>query len=1548
MDSVNYRANMIWRITSFVVIVFIAVLSAHRLALVLRARAASATCYWVGDTSPANWNDATHWSSSSSGSGSTCDGGVVPDSDDTVVFSGNNNNINLDTSPTVAALVNSATYSGTFNMNGNSLTVTGDFTFTSGNFTAGAGALNVSGNFNIAGSTYTYNTQTVTLSGASKTLDQGTNSLYNLVIDGTISVANSDANIYHSLTVNANKTLAIPSGRKMILANTASSTFSGTVDGDGLLELVKYACKNLGTGGTLNINVRCKPKDNPNDNGMPARTFGKDLEFYNDTGATQRVSITNGNLSVLGNLYVNQYNTNSRIDLSTNDVGGALNSFQIYGDFKFLGSQIGGDFEVGSTTAVHTFSGDIDMNLSQWRNGGLSCESPTNVVFNGNNKSYHHGVYAESFGCLQPFYNLRISSTHFDLYDVDSYDYPSLGESYSRQGLRIQHTLTIDDGTTLVINNPIGNPACHLSGFQNEWYAEKCQNGWVALEGPGAWGATPLPAGWDGSHLDIQGSGKITGDGFLQLSGWGWGSQYGNIDDFSETDGTIDVNVLFSNSFAMDGTNDLKIVGRTFNKDVAFASPSAQTALYKFGNADNQTLTIGGDLIFDGYGPDSYQYIDCSVFNPNVNIGGNFYSDIYGSGSYLKMGSGEWKVGGNFESVSRYNRIYGEDASLTMYGDEKILSISYFSAGTPYYYQAQGIGILNIDNSINPNNTIYLDSILTVTNTLNIDSTSNLNLRNYKLLEMWTGATTNVNGYINGDLEYLELYDTAVNNFNFSAGHVNLPVRMLAQTQDITIPAKTYDMATEISNRSGSAKTATLGTATGQTFNFVELYLDTEAPVGSNIVLDGATYNPTVNITGNLGVRGPIAMTKTFNLGSGNWNIGGSANFSNAIVNSGTSKLNMANSSASDWQDITTTRSTFYATASYNGNLYVAGDFTSIDGISTSYIAKWNGAEWSAVGTGCNSKIYALYVHENLLYAGGNFTTCGGTTVHYIASWNGTAWSALGNGLSDAPRTLASYNGNLVVGGWFASTYGGGTTLNYVGQWNGTSWGALGSGIADDWQYETVKALKEYSGRLYAGGGFYTDDSTDNDYFAYFDGTNWIYPGGIDNYVYAIDDFGGSLVVGGYFQNINGSTCQGTASFNGTSFSCMGGGIESTHPIVNNFITFNSELYAGGQFGGESGYQTPNYNILKWDGADWVSTGKKSINPVYDLEIHNNDLIAVGKVASAPPYFAGTIFRLSPSNSYLIANQGGYPPTKNQLYNLQVSSSSSQTTIFSDDITIASTFTDNTAASNIKFQSGRYFHFPHLEVTGGTNQLIMWRSTTDTQTHYLIQDDVCPNVRYVDYMDSNASLGGTIYPLSSHDSGNNTNWDAVNVCLTEGGTGEDNGGDEPIIVTVTIFGGDIEIEAGETVDLDAFAYDGNGDEIPETTFDWSVVNGGGTIEEGGIFTADDEPGVYEDTIVAEAGEVVDAITVTIDEVTPNSVVYAITAALSNTKAKIGLVVTNLPETGISVTIALTLTAIASILPVTANRLIKEIAKRRKKYTSVKLRHSKNRPKLVKK
>jgi hypothetical protein len=112
--------------------------------------------------------------------------------------------------------------------------------------------------------------------------------------------------------------------------------------------------------------------------------------------------------------------------------------------------------------------------------------------------------------------------------------------------------------------------------------------------------------------------------------------------------------------------------------------------------------------------------------------------------------------------------------------------------------------------------------------------------------------------------------------------------------------------------------------------------------------------------------------------------------------------------------------------------LYIGGLFTMVNGVSANRVARFDGTTWNALGTGLGSLCYGLAGYDDgtgggpALYATGAFTTAGGNAVNRIAKFDGTNWSALGSGLNTGGspgRSLCVYNtpyGNaLFVGGGF-------------------------------------------------------------------------------------------------------------------------------------------------------------------------------------------------------------------------------------------------------------------------------------------------------------------------------------------------------------------------------------------------------------------------------------------------------------------------------------------------------------------------------------------------
>src|SRR2546426_4242054 len=71
---------------------------------------------------------------------------------------------------------------------------------------------------------------------------------------------------------------------------------------------------------------------------------------------------------------------------------------------------------------------------------------------------------------------------------------------------------------------------------------------------------------------------------------------------------------------------------------------------------------------------------------------------------------------------------------------------------------------------------------------------------------------------------------------------------------------------------------------------------------------------------------------------------------------------------------------TVYAAAvDGSGNLYIGGRFTVVGGVIANNIAKRDGSNWTALGSGMNGGVWALAVSGTNLYAGGSFTTAGGS-----------------------------------------------------------------------------------------------------------------------------------------------------------------------------------------------------------------------------------------------------------------------------------------------------------------------------------------------------------------------------------------------------------------------------------------------------------------------------------------------------------------------------------------------------------------------------------------
>jgi hypothetical protein len=318
--------------------------------------------------------------------------------------------------------------------------------------------------------------------------------------------------------------------------------------------------------------------------------------------------------------------------------------------------------------------------------------------------------------------------------------------------------------------------------------------------------------------------------------------------------------------------------------------------------------------------------------------------------------------------------------------------------------------------------------------------------------------------------------------------------------------------------------------------------------------------------------------------------------------------------------------------------LYAGGIFEVAGGVPASGIAKWDGATWAPLGSGMSGGIVdvsALVVFDDgngpALYAGGSFLTAGGVTVNRVARWDGSDWTALGSGVGDDVHALAVFDDGggdaLYAGGDF--TTAGGVAANRIAKWDGASWSALGSGMSGT-TFPSVLALAVFDDgtgpALHAGGSFTSAGGVAASRIAKWDGSSWESLGsGLGSpftpMVRALavfdDGEGPALHVGGTFATAGGTAASGIARWDGSGWTALASGVSGT---VNALAVFDDgggpALYAGGFLSTAGGNQVRN--IATWDGASWNGLGGGLDDLVFVLTVFDG--------GSGPALYAGGRF----------------------------------------------------------------------------------------------------------------------------------------------------------------------------------------------------------------------------------------------------------------------------------------------------------------------------------
>lgn len=130
----------------------------------------------------------------------------------------------------------------------------------------------------------------------------------------------------------------------------------------------------------------------------------------------------------------------------------------------------------------------------------------------------------------------------------------------------------------------------------------------------------------------------------------------------------------------------------------------------------------------------------------------------------------------------------------------------------------------------------------------------------------------------------------------------------------------------------------------------------------------------------------------------------------------------------------------------FDGELYIGGNFTSYNDQLLPGIAKWNGSNWAKISDADHSNsieggVNSLFVYDGKLVVGGYYEYEGTSRFSNIGYWDGENWHAMGDGLNGQVRKLIEFQGELIALGSFQKS--GVRSVGGIGKWNGQDWTPL-------------------------------------------------------------------------------------------------------------------------------------------------------------------------------------------------------------------------------------------------------------------------------------------------------------------------------------------------------------------------------------------------------------------------------------------------------------------------------------------------------------------------
>ena len=319
--------------------------------------------------------------------------------------------------------------------------------------------------------------------------------------------------------------------------------------------------------------------------------------------------------------------------------------------------------------------------------------------------------------------------------------------------------------------------------------------------------------------------------------------------------------------------------------------------------------------------------------------------------------------------------------------------------------------------------------------------------------------------------------------------------------------------------------------------------------------------------------------------GAGNLFVGGSFANIGGVARNGVAKLSSAGVVDANWNPAPNAGGVSAFALDGSGNIFVGGGFTSIGTQTRTALAKLSAigtgaadASWNPTPTGTNTNVDSLALDTSgNVYVGGNFSTIDGKPLSNLAKLSATGTGTADASWNPAPdsnvNTLALQGANVIAGGAFLNAGG----VRHLGLSRIDATGAVDTTTPDAEIPGQVRAITMWpDGSMIVGGFFLKSGQTTRKSILRVlpDGTldpNWDAPA--DGFVVTLaQDGAGSVYVGGTFANIGGQPRTGLAKVAATGT----GSVDTTwnpsiisssgYSGINALAFDGSYVYLGGLF----------------------------------------------------------------------------------------------------------------------------------------------------------------------------------------------------------------------------------------------------------------------------------------------------------------------------------------------------------------------------------------------